>query len=35
MWKLLNAIGADRAVRLYDVIKFNGGLVNSLRKLYR
>lgn len=35
MAKLLKALGADRIVRLYDIIKFNGGLVNSYLKLYR
>lgn len=32
LWKIF---GGDRVVRLYDIIKFNGGIVNSFLKLYR
>lgn len=35
MSKVFKALGADRLVRLYDIIKFNGGLINSYKKLYR
>lgn len=35
MSNLLKALGADRIIKLFDIIKFNGGIINSYMKLYR
>lgn len=35
MSKLLKTLGLEKILRLYDIIKFNGGLKNSFLKLYR